>query len=160
MSSAVRTRTDWGKSLASFLDRSGKQEGWTTAWADDGSWLNFGLGNDGHELDGASDLCPVTCALLRRVPGVTVAGFSKVLAGGRIQPHTDGAAGLSAGRKAMHLCLEGKSWLRVGRTWYLQRPGRIIVFDPEVQHEVVNPSAHDRTLLYINFRVSPTPALA
>ncbi len=32
----------------------------------------------------------------------------------------------------------------------LQTPGRIITFDPEVEHEVVNHTREDRTILYMN----------
>ena len=149
-SHAARGMADWGSNLKDFFARTGAQAGWTAAWAHDGSWDNFGLNHEGGTLDGAAERCPATCALLEATPGVCIAGFSRVGAGGRIQPHTDGEAGFSSGRIAVHLCLSGWSWLRVGRTWYLQYPGRLLAFDPEARHEVVNRSGRARTLLYLN----------
>lgn len=152
----IRRKTDWAEGLQAFVGKLGGNEEWVYAWARDGSWLNYPLWAGGRVVPGRTrDVCPAACAALESVGGVEVAGLSMVRAGGRIEPHTDGGAGHSHGRMALHLCLTGRSWLRVGRRWFLQRPGRLITFDPEVEHEVVNRGTADRVLLYVNLQRRP-----
>lgn len=148
----VRQRKDWGSSLKAFVARLGDNSAWIRAWACDGSWYNYPLITDGRPVPGrTAELCPATSRLLAGVKGVRVAGFSKVKAGGRIERHTDGPTGCLA----LHLCLIGRSELRVGGQVHVQEPGKVIVFDPEEEHEVHNSGEQDRTLLFVNF---PKPA--
>ena len=153
----VRTQTDWGKGLDDFMVRLGSNTTWITAWATDGKWDNYPLVVNGRVANEAASLCPGTCRLLLRIPGVRIAGFSKVRAGGRIQPHTDADAGSSHGRAACHLCLEGTSTLWVAGNRIDQVPGRLLGFDPERKHQVVNDTDSDRVLLYINFDLLSSP---
>ena len=152
--SAKRRKADeWGSKMQNFVDSLGANDAWVTSWARDGSWQNYGLNYAGQTIAGDTPrLCPVTTKLLSRVPGVATAGFSKVLAGGRIEKHTDIDAGGSVGLTAVHLCLTGEAWLRVGSRVIRQRPGLLIAFDPEVEHEVWNDTAEDRTILYLNLQ--------
>lgn len=145
---AIRHRKDWGSGLKTFMDGLGDNGAWIRAWARDGSWYNYPLITDGQPVPGrAAEFCPVTCKLLAGVKGIRIAGFSKVKAGGRIERHTDG----SKGCLALHLCLTGRSEMHVGGQLHVQEPGRVIVFDPEEEHEVHNSGEQDRTLLYVNF---------
>lgn len=149
----VRRKADWGRGLGRFVAGLGENEAWFTAWAADGSWTNYPLVVDGAVVPGrTAALCPLACRLLAGVPGVRVAGFSRVRGGGRIEPHTDADAGLSHGRLAAHVCLAGVSRLRVGGRWHRQAPGRLIVFDPEQEHEVRNDGPAPRVLLYVNLQ--------
>lgn len=149
----VRTQTDWGRGLGDFMNKLGSNTTWITAWATDGKWDNYPLIVDGRVANEAASLCPVTCGMLQRIQGVRIAGFSKVKAGGRIQPHTDADAGRSHGRAACHLCLHGTSTLWVAGDRIDQVPGKLLGFDPEQPHEVVNDTGSDRALLYINFQI-------
>lgn len=149
----VRRKFDWGANLGAFLAKLGDNDQWITAWAADGGWQNYPLMVNDKLLPGQTAiLCPTTCALLESVQGISVAGFSRVKAGCRIEPHHDGGAGRSDGLLTLHVCLTGKSVLRVGSEVIQQTPGTVIVFDAEMEHEVWNNNHTDRTLLYINFR--------
>ena len=150
----IRYRHDWGAGLQAFVDKLELNERWIKAWARDGSWENYPLMIDDKILPGdTASICPLTWQLLSKLKGIKVAGFSKVANKGKIEPHTDEAAGLSHGQLAFHLGLTGTSVLRVNGQPIEQYPGRALVFDPERVHEVQNPTDSDRILLYVNFSV-------
>ena len=81
---------DWDEAATISLPR----DGWVRAWVPDSGvpnegWLNFGLVLGTHFLSVNTDTCPKTTQLLQAIPGLNVAGFSLLLPGGAITPHTD-----------------------------------------------------------------------
>ena len=122
--------------------------GWVTAgWIKDRDWQSYGLVMHDHVLPGATEtLAPTAVALLKQVPGVRLAGFSKMAPHGHIVPHVDNA-GLNQRSVAFHVCLTGHGRMRVVDDWIEQLPGHLVVFDSNVLHEVVN-GPEERIVLY------------
>ena len=98
----VQRSRDWDENCNIELPR----DGWVRAWRPDSGeahnqWLNFGLFVGGESVPSNRDLCPKTMALLSDIPGLNVAGFSWLLPGGVITPHTD----WNPGTRTWHLGL-------------------------------------------------------
>ena len=93
--------------------------------------------------------CPATTGLLRRIPGVVNAGFSRLAAGAVITPHV----GYSNEVLRLHLGLlvQAPSGIRVGQQVQTWVPGKCLIFDDTVEHEAWNRSDSDRLLLLLDF---------
>jgi aspartyl/asparaginyl beta-hydroxylase (cupin superfamily) len=137
-----------------FLQQLGEagNTGWSTAWTKDGGWRNYGLWFDQKAIPGATEqLCPKTVALLQTVPGIRMAGFSKLAPNARIEPHID-HTGLNNGSLAFHIYLTGRARMRVGNAYYDHVPGHALVFNSNVNHEVWN-GPEERIILYLDIEV-------
>jgi len=149
-----RKQNEWGQGGASFFEKivQERNRGWTVAWDGNGQWLNYALVYYGNTVPGVTEqLAPRSVALLRQIPGIRIGGFSKLLPGAYIAPHTD-TTGLKFHSLAFHLCLTGRASLRVGNNWVEQAPGKVLVFDSTINHEVKN-GYEDRIILYLDFDV-------
>jgi beta-hydroxylase len=113
-------------------------------------WSVFGLYSFGIKLDKNCRLCPRTARLVEQVPNLVTAGFSRMLAGTHIQPHTGYPEGLL--RCHLGLVIPDRCAIRVGdwtRSW---REGQCLVFDDTVEHEAWNESDRPRVVLLLDFR--------
>jgi len=115
-------------------------------------WTTFGLYAFGQKQHAACKRCPQTDQLLQRVPGLMMAGFSRLDPGAHIVPHR-GYEGYSGYVLRLHLGLDipDNCALRVGdetRTW---RDGECVVFDDSMEHEAWNRSDRPRTVLLLDF---------
>jgi len=149
-----RKQNEWTQGGASFLEKlmQERNRGWTVAWDGNGKWLNYALVYHGNTVPGVTEqLAPRSLAVLRRIPGIRIGGFSRLLPGAYIAPHTD-STGLNYHSLAFHLCLTGRASLRVGPHWVEQAPGKVLIFDSNITHEVQN-GDEDRILLYLDFDV-------
>jgi aspartate beta-hydroxylase len=106
---------------------------------DRGDWNVYYL--DLHNTDNAENQsrCPVTCEVLRGIPGAYHHSFfSAVAAGTHITPHT----GPTNKKLRCHLPLVvppgGKSTIRVGGERIPFEEGKAFVFDDSFEHEVWN----------------------
>ena len=114
-------------------------------------WSALFLWKDGEEQPDIAGRCPRTLAALAEVPLCRVPGrtpsilFSKLKAGAHIPPHH----GLINTRLICHLPLIAPpgSRFRVGNDTREWREGRAWAFDDTIEHEAVNDSGQDRTIL-------------
>ena len=75
-----------------------------------------------------------------------LAGFSKLLPNARIETHVDNA-GLSHNSVAVHVYLTGYARMRIGDQWIEHVPGNMLIFNGNVDHEVIN-GGEERIILY------------
>jgi len=115
-------------------------------------WETFGLYAFGQRQPASCARCPETEKLVRQIPGLMMAGFSRLAPGAHIVPHS-GYAGYSGYVLRFHLGLQIPDGcaLRVGsetRTWC---EGESLVFDDSTEHEAWNRSEQTRTVLLCDF---------
>jgi aspartyl/asparaginyl beta-hydroxylase (cupin superfamily) len=114
-----------------------------------GGWSVFGLYAIGQEILAACALCPNTRLALQHVPGLSMAGFSRLAPHTHVAPHVGWAA--SVYRLHLALVVPSGCRLRVAsetRTWH---EGRCLVFDDTVEHEAWNDSELPRGVLLLDF---------
>ena len=130
-------------------------DGWiTVGWANDRDWQNFGMVYRDHPMPGLTQqLCPQTVALLTSIPGIRLAGLSKLTPNAHIETHTD-YTGLKQRSLSFHVYLTGYARMRVENgdgddddLWVEHIPGGMVLFDTNVPHEVFN-SDVERIILY------------
>ena len=107
-------------------------------------------------------LCPVTYDLLRKIPNLTFAAVSKLRAFSSIHPHKewikedDRLLYNNGNLHRAHLGLKipadaDNCAIRVGteiRTW---SPGKFLMFNDSMEHEVWNNTPEDRIVLVLDF---------
>ncbi len=114
-----------------------------------GGWTVFGLFGLGQQIPAACEACPHTAKAISQIPGLTLAGFSRLAPGAHIYPHV----GYSAEVYRVHLGLivpEGCR-MRVGQETRAWQEGKCFVFDDTQEHETWNESAHPRGVLLLDF---------
>lgn len=101
--------------------------------------------------------CPRSAALLERFDRIHAGGFSRLLPGARIAPHTDRPL---AGILRLHVCLGGAdaAFLELDGVPVQLCPWRAIVFDPSLPHAAQNRGTAARDALIVDFEVSPEEA--
>ncbi|MBD2188376.1 aspartyl/asparaginyl beta-hydroxylase domain-containing protein [Pseudanabaena mucicola] len=114
-------------------------------------WQTFGLYAFGMKLGKNCKLCPETTKLVEQIPNMVTAGFSSLVPGTHISPHT----GYPDGVLRCHLGLIGCDGcsLRVGdeiRNW---QEGKCLVFDDTTEHEAWNRGEQTRVVLLIDFKI-------
>lgn len=112
-------------------------------------WDVFGLIAWGHELPSAFDRCPSTAQLLRRIPGVRTAGFSRLRAGAHITPHRGWVTDVF--RLHLGLVVPPDCTMTVAEVTRSWEEGRCLVFDDTSIHSSSNRSAADRYILLLDF---------
>ena len=141
--------------LPRFHDVSPRQAGissdaWTTAFM-----LVYG-----RQVPSMRDLCPVTLAALRHIPGVTTAMFSILAPGAVIPPHR----GPFKGVLRCHLGLDVPTsdpdvlGIRVGNSVKAWVEGKAMVFDDTFEHEAWNRGTQSRAVLFLDV-IRPLPSL-
>jgi Aspartyl/asparaginyl beta-hydroxylase and related dioxygenases len=111
-------------------------------------WQVYGLYFNGNPILENCVFCPVTTELVKRVPGMVTAGFSRLRAGCHIRPHI----GYSDKVIRVHLTLESNTHcrLRVGHETKRWSEGECLVFNDRVEHEAWNEGDSDRTVLLLD----------
>lgn len=101
--------------------------------------------------------CPRSAAVLRRDPRVICGGFSRLLPGCHIYPHTDHPEPFVL---RFHLVLRnaGRAGLRVAGETLVLPPGEAQVFDHSFEHEAGNLGTEPRDVLLVDFRLEPAEA--
>lgn len=100
-------------------------------------------------LQSANELCPLTYQILRSVPGIRTALFSRMAPGVKLNAHR-GWAELANYVLRCHLPLkvvEGTCGVVCGGETQLHEMGRLLVFDDSKLHHAYNGSAEDRFVL-------------
>jgi beta-hydroxylase len=116
-------------------------------------WSTFGLYAFGQKQAANCALCPRTTALVEAVPGLAMAGFSRLDPGAHIKPHV-GYDEYSRYVLRLHLGLETNSdcALRVDNETRVWQEGRALVFCDAVEHEAWNRGTTTRTVLLLDFK--------
>lgn len=115
-------------------------------------WQTFGLYAFGQRLADGCARCPQTEQLLKSVPGLMMAGFSRLAPGAHIRPHC-GYEGYAGYVLRFHLGLQvpADCAMRVGPEIKSWSEGCILVFDDSTEHEAWNHSSETRTVLLCDF---------
>lgn len=113
-------------------------------------WDVFGLYAFGLKLGKNCNLCPETTKLVEAIPGMVTAGFSSLVPGTHIAPHT----GYPDGVLRCHLGLIGcdSCALRVGDRTESWTEGKCLVFDDTTEHEAWNRGDRTRIVLLLDFK--------
>lgn len=116
-------------------------------------WSTFGLYAFGQKQTTNCTLCPRTTALVESVPGMAMAGFSRLAPGAHIKPHV-GYDEYSRYVLRLHLGLETNSdcALRVANETRSWTEGKTFVFCDAVEHEAWNRGTTTRTVLLLDFK--------
>ena len=114
-------------------------------------WQTFGLYAFGMKLGKNCQICPETTKLVDKIPNMVTAGFSLLLPGTHIAPHT----GYPDGVLRCHLGLVGCDGcsLRVGDQVQNWQEGKCLVFDDTTEHEAWNRGDRTRVVLLIDFKM-------
>lgn len=115
-------------------------------------WRTFGLYAFGTRQSEGCARCPQTEMIVKQIPGLMMAGFSRLEPGTRIIPHC-GYEGYSGYVLRLHLGLNipDECGLRVGHEIHIWKEGECIIFDDSVEHEAWNRSNRTRTVLLCDF---------
>lgn len=122
---------------------------WVQRQMHGGGWTVFGLYAVGRQIPAACGQCPHTAHALQQVPGLSMAGFSRLAPRTHVKPHVGWAA--SVYRLHLALVVPSGCRLRVAgetRTW---QEGHCLVFDDTVEHEAWNDSELPRGVLLLDF---------
>jgi aspartyl/asparaginyl beta-hydroxylase (cupin superfamily) len=126
---------------------------WPEGQLYDGNWDTFGLYAFGKKRVKNCALCPVTTQVVEQIPGMVMAGFSRLGPGTHIKPHV-GYGGWAQYVLRCHLGLivNDGCEMRVGpetRNW---QAGKVTIFCDATEHEVWNRGASQRVVLLLDFR--------
>jgi ornithine lipid ester-linked acyl 2-hydroxylase len=115
-------------------------------------WDTFGLYAFGQRQPAGCARCPQTDRLVRQIPGLMMAGFSRLAPGAHIMPHR-GYEGYSDYVLRLHLGLDipDRCAIRVGDQTRAWEEGKCIVFCDAIEHEAWNRSDRSRTVLLVDF---------
>jgi aspartyl/asparaginyl beta-hydroxylase (cupin superfamily) len=98
-------------------------------------------------------LCPITTKVVEQIPGMVMAGFSRLAPGTHIKPHVGyGGWAQYVNRCHLGLIVPPGCEMRVGpetRTW---QEGKVTVFSDATEHEVWNRGDSERVVLLLDVR--------
>ncbi len=114
-----------------------------------GGWTVFGLYAVGQEISGACARCPQTTRAIHQIPGLSMAGFSRLAPHTHVKPHVGWAE--SVYRLHLALVVPPGCRLRVAADTRSWEEGRCLIFDDTVEHEAWNDSEEPRGVLLLDF---------
>lgn len=133
---------------------------WPNDGAYSGHWLAFPLCLKGYAEDMPVDLernwrrCPFTASLLDRFGRHGTYGFSRMLPQTHIYPHCDGQQ-RDVLRAHLGLDVPAGALFRIGTERVSWQDGKVLVFDGLIEHETANIGALPRTILLVDFSLTP-----
>ena len=141
---------EWEAIRAEYLGLpSDSFDPWVQRQMHGGGWSVFGLFALGQRIPAACAACPLTARMLEQVPGLSMAGFSRLAPHTHVEPHVGWAA--SVYRLHLALVVPPGCRLRVAgetRSW---QEGRCLIFDDTALHEAWNDSDSPRGVLLLDF---------
>ncbi len=120
-------------------------------------WEIFGIYFLGVKIDINCELCPETAKLVKSIPGMVTAGFSRLAPGAHIVPHSGKPSNVL--RCHLGLSVPEKCALRVSSDIKAWVNGECLVFDDTSEHEAWNLSDRYRDILLLDFKIPPDFAL-
>ena len=136
------------------LEKVINSEGWTGIEDTNDLWWNFPLFTYGNPTPAALKITPYTVGVLKEIGHVYFAGFSLLLPGGFLTPHTDKpACEDKVGELTYHLGLDCPEdcYLIQGEKAYKEQNGKLFSFKCTKRHLAVNLSDSNRVILYVTF---------
>jgi len=126
---------------------------WPEGQLYDGRWDTFGLYAFGIKQQKNCELCPITTSVVEKIPGMVMAGFSRLAPGTHIKPHV-GYGGWAQYVLRCHLGLVVPPGceMRVGSETRSWSDGKVTVFCDATEHEVWNRGTGERVVLLLDFR--------
>lgn len=116
----------------------------------DDRWKTFFLYGMGNRNAENCARCPITDAVVRRIPGMKTAMFSILSPGKKIPPHTGPYNGVLRYHLGLVVPEPERCTLRVGNQTRQWKVGASLLFDDTFEHEVDNDSAYERVVLFID----------
>jgi aspartate beta-hydroxylase len=114
------------------------------------NWSVFMLYLLGHKPEANRALCPKTCAVLDRIPGLIQAFFSVLDPGKSVPPHEGPYYGYLRYHLALQVPADNPPKLVVAGQDYVWKEGEAVLFDDSHMHEVVNHSSGTRAVLIVD----------
>jgi aspartyl/asparaginyl beta-hydroxylase (cupin superfamily) len=119
------------------------------AIAESGRWRAVFLWGHGHRVAANADCCPVTAALVERIPGLSSAFFSILTPGTHVPEHRGASKGLVTCHLGLVVPRDGDVRMRVRDRVVRWAEGETLVFDDTYRHEVWNETEGARVVLLI-----------
>ena len=119
-------------------------------------WKVFLLYYSGETPDLAEELCPITCALLKEIPNIYKAFFSVLEPGKSIPSHHGPYRGYLRYHLGIKVPKNSPPYIRLKDQVYEWKEQDSILFDDTWEHEVINTSNQERTVLIIDI-LRPLP---
>jgi len=143
----------WQDVLQEYLGVARQLHAWPETQYYRGNWQTFGLYAFGHRRPANCAACPRTTRVLEQIPGLVMAGFSRLAPGTHITPHRgyDGWAQYVL-RCHLGLIVNERCALRVGDETRRWEVGKTLVFCDATEHEAWNFGAEDRVVLLLDVR--------
>lgn len=125
---------------------------WYDTGAYSGEWSICGVHAGQHEEAArlSPDVvrrCPVTVGLVRTIPGLRIAAFSRLGPGAMIHRHRDG--GPRVLRCHLGIRVPAGCTFQVGETTVAWAEGRCLLFETDAEHAAWNASAEPRVVLMV-----------
>jgi beta-hydroxylase len=143
----------WRDVLDEYRNVAAQVDAWPETQYYEGDWGTFGLYAFGHRQASHCAACPRTTRLVEQIPGMVMAGFSRLAPGTHITPHK-GYGGWAEFVLRCHLGLtvNDRCALRVGSETRQWQAGKTLVFCDAVEHEAWNSGDTERVVLLLDFR--------
>lgn len=146
---------NWCDILAEYqaTARAGGMHAWPETQLYNTGWDTFGLYAFGNKRHKNCARCPRTTRLIERIPGLVMAGFSRLAPGTHIEPHCgyDGWAQYVL-RCHLGLLVNERCAIRVGPETRQWQAGKTLVFCDATEHEAWNHGPEPRVVLLLDFR--------
>ena len=155
-SPATRILEDnWRDILAEYraIASAPDMHAWPEGKLYDGRWDTYGLYAFGKKQYKNCERCPITTRLVEQIPGMVMAGFSRLAPGTHIKPHV-GYGGWAQYVLRVHLGLivNDRCEMRVGPETRQWREGTVTIFCDATEHEVWNRGDTERVVLLLDYR--------
>jgi beta-hydroxylase len=142
--------SQWDAIRAEYLALPGDLfDPWVQQYMHGGGWTVFGLYAVGQQIPAACAACPNTAKALQQVPGLSMAGYSRLAPHTHVKPHVGWAE--SVYRLHLPLVVPLGCRLRVAAETRSWQEGRCLIFDDTVEHEAWNDSDLPRGVLLLDF---------
>jgi len=140
---------------ALFIEKLNNNTEWIGSWDIDKKWFNFPLMAFNNVIGVADKICPKTISLLKELGKIHIAGFSLLLPGTELQPHTD-TTGPSHDSMALNMHLSGNNsnlYVKINDSFQIHKhsDGKLVIFNSENLHYADNMGNINRIILYIDF---------
>jgi ornithine lipid ester-linked acyl 2-hydroxylase len=146
---------NWQGILAEYrgVAENPEMHAWPEGGLYDGRWDTYGLYGFGQKQHENCARCPLTTRLVEAIPGMVMAGFSRLSPGTHIKPHV-GYGGWAQYVLRCHLGLVVNDGceMRVGPETRKWQAGKVTIFCDATEHEVWNRGTTERVVLLLDFR--------
>ena len=152
-----KTYADVGREVQAYMEQGGEY-GWMAGWGKHGAnpaWLQYPLIAFERPSPFVMDTMPLTLELLRDIRAIQTCALVTLKSGGALPCH-DHPEFREHGFLLLHMTLDAATernyaYLNVRGEWREHAVGSVHIFDGAEDHFVVNESAADRTILYLEF---------